>query len=163
MKVKRILIPLIALLVLFAVAPVMAAPATKTPFTTHVTFITGNVSPREMWTTQGNILQIKESTSAGNVSGDISGTVLLTMDETLDLNTGLGVNHGKFVITLTGGTYEGSSRSMFTDLSFSGTFIAHGSGSVERQVLMGSFEGVITIVDSLHLVNVVFEGVILSS
>lgn len=163
MKVKQLLIPLVALLVLFAIAPAIAAPATKTPFTAHVTFITGNVSPGKMWTTKGNILQVRESISSGNVTGDIVGTVMLTMGQTLDMNTGLGVNHGKFEITVAGGgTWEGSFRSVITGLNFTGTFIAKGHGTLEGQIGMGSYEGQITLVDSIHLVNVDYDGIILS-
>lgn len=164
MKVKRVLIPITALLVLFAVAPVMAAPATQTPFTAHATFITGNISPGEMWarTKERNIVQIRGSTSTGNVAGDISGTVLLVADETFDMNTGLGLNHGEFVIAVVGGTYEGSFRSMFTGLSFSGTFVGQGTGTLEGQVLMGSYEGEVTYVDTLPVAHMAIEGVILS-
>jgi hypothetical protein len=140
----------------------MAAPATKTPFTAEAAFITGNVSPGTMRTTEGDILQIMGSTSTGTVTGDITGTILLVMGETVDMNTGLGVNHGKFVITVDGGTYEGSFRSMFTGLIFTGTFVARGTGTLEGQMMMGSYEGEITIVDTLHHVNVAFEGIILS-
>jgi hypothetical protein len=45
--VKKVMIPVVALLVLFAVAPVMAAPATKIPFTGWAGFGFVNVSPRE--------------------------------------------------------------------------------------------------------------------
>jgi len=162
LKVKRVLIPVTVLLVLFAVAPVMAAPATKTPFTAEAHFITGNVDPGETRTTKGNIVQIRNSTSTGTVTGDISGTLLFVQDQTLDMNTGLGVNHGKFVITVVGGTYEGSFRSMFTGLSFTGTFVAQGTGTVEGQILMGSYEGQITIVDTSHHVQMTIDGVILS-
>jgi hypothetical protein len=150
-----------ALLVLLAVAPVMA-PATKTPVTAHVVFITGNVSPGKMWTTEDNILQVRESISTGNVTGDITGTVQFVMGQTLDMNTGLGVNHGKFVITVAGGgTYEGSFRSALVGLSFTGTFVGQGTGPLEGQKIMGSYEGQITLVDSLHLVHMNIEGVIL--
>jgi hypothetical protein len=45
--VKKVMIPVVALLVLFAVTPVMAAPATKIPFTGWAGFGFANVSPRE--------------------------------------------------------------------------------------------------------------------
>jgi hypothetical protein len=162
LKIKLALIPLIALLILFAAAPAMAAPVTKTPVSSHVVFITGNVSPGEMRTTEGNILQVRDSISAGNVTGDISGTVQFEMGQTLDLNTGLGVNHGKFVISVAGGgTFEGTFRSMFTGLSFTGTFIGQGTGPLEGKIVMGSYEGQITLIDSIHLVHMDLEGIIL--
>jgi hypothetical protein len=163
MKTKLLLIPIIAFLTLFAVAPIMAAPVTKTPFTAEATFITGNVSPGKMWTTKDNILQVRESISAGNVTGDITGTVLLVEGETLDMNTGLGVNHGKFTITVAEGTYEGSFRSTFTGLNFTGTFVGKGTGTLEGQKIKGSYEGQVTYIDTtIPLAHMTINGIILS-
>lgn len=162
MKVKTVLMPVTALLLLFVVAPVMAAPATKTPLTAEAKFISGNVSPGRMWTTGGNIVQVKGAISAGTVIGDISGGILFVSDETLDMNTGKAVNHGKFVMTVVGGTFEGSFRGMGIGSSFSGTFVGQGTGTREGQKLMGSFEGTVTYVGVIPNVEMTIEGIILS-
>jgi len=155
---KKVLMPVMALIVLFAIAPVMA-PATKTPFTAQATFISGNVSPGKMWTTKGNITHIKGSISSGNVTGGLSGTVLVVTDEALDLNTGMGVLHGKFVLTVVGGTFKGSFRGLVTGgIHLSGTVVAQGTGAVEGKKLMGSFEGEAILVK----VTLMLEGMILS-
>lgn len=170
MKAKRFLIPVTILLVLFAVAPVMAAPATKTPFTAHATFIAGNISPGTMWarTTELKIIQIRGITSTGNITGDISGSVLLVADETFDMSTGLGLNHGELFVVTVGGTYEGSFQSMYTGLlSFTGTFVARGTDTLEGQILIGSYEGELTWPEAIPVVppvvHMTIEGVILST
>jgi hypothetical protein len=74
------------LLMLFAAAPVMAAPATKTLFTAKVRFAPGNIKPGEEWVTMDGIYYVKGQVSEGNVTGDILGTLLIVCHATLDLN-----------------------------------------------------------------------------
>ena len=71
---------------LFAAAPVMAAPATKTLFTAKVRFALGNIKPGEEWVTMDGIYYVKGQVSEGNVTGDILGTLLVVRHATLDLN-----------------------------------------------------------------------------
>ena len=140
---KKVLIPVMALLVLFAVAPVMAAPATKTPFTAEASFLFGNVSPGTEWTTDDGIYHLKGAVSSGSftaISGpDISGTLMIGHSLVIDTNTGLGDCHGKFVLAVEGvGTFEGSEHAAhaiipipdppyFKDV-ISGKFVAQGTG-----------------------------------
>ena len=63
---KGILIPLVALLMLFAVTPVMAAPATKTPFTAEASYVFGNISPGIEWGA-GGIYHVKGAISSDGV------------------------------------------------------------------------------------------------
>lgn len=157
---KKVLMPILALLVLFAVTPAVAAPATKTLFTAEASFIPGSISPGKGWVTKGGIQHIKGATSEGTVTGDISGTMLLVSDETMNLNTGKGTNHGRFVLTVDGGTFEGSFQSIVTLHVFSGTFIGHGTGTYEGQKIMGSHQGELT-VDAIPVVEMVLDGIIL--
>ena len=165
---KKVLIPVIALLVLFAVAPVIAAPATKTPFTAETSFIPGNISPGEVWITKDGIRHVKGAISEAPVTGDISGTMWLVSAETIDLNTGEGAVHGKFVLTVDGGTFEGSFQSVFTPLSpgqlrISGTFTGQGTGTYEGQKIMVSSEGKLILPPPLPpVVEILLEGIILS-
>ena len=172
---KKVLLPVMALLLLFAVAPVMAAPATKTPFTADVSFVLGNVYAGEEWITMDGIYHVKGQVSQGPVTltpvtGDILvGTMLIVRHATLDLNTGDGSCHGKIVITVDGGTFEGSEQSTITVYGItaygggiSGTFLARGTGMYEGQRIMGSFEGGVVIVDGVKTVVAEFEGIILS-
>ncbi len=160
--------PVMALLMLFAVAPVMAAPATKTLFTAEARFVPGNISQGEVWITKDGIRHVKGAISEAPVTGDISGTMWLVSVETIDLNTGEGSNHGRFVTTVDGGTFEGSFQSAFTPLSpgqlrISGTFVGQGTGTYEGQKIMASSKGKLILSPQLPpVVEIVLEGIILS-
>lgn len=160
-KVKKVLISVMALLVVFAVVPVMAAPATKTPFAA-ASFVPRSVSLGKGWITEGGIQQVKGAISEGDVTGDISGSMWIASYETVNLNTGKGNNHGKFVLTVDGGTFEGSFRSVVRPLGFSCTFAGQGTGICRGLKIMGSHEGVLTVVDTTPVVIMTLEGIILS-
>jgi len=167
---KKVLLPVMALLVLCVVAPVMAAPATKTPFTAEASFVPGNVYPGEEWITEDLIYHVKRQVGEGPVTGDIEGWSTIVRHATLDLKTGEGSCHGKIVITVVVdtvvvGTFEGTEQSTITAYGgtpetpgISGTFIAYGTDTYEGQKMMASFEGGL-IGDT---VVVVFKGIILS-
>jgi len=159
---KKIVIPVMALLVLFVVAPVMAAPATKTPFTAAITL---TFLPTEnQWITEDGIYHVKEQVAEGTVTGDVSGEMQLVRHMILDLNTGEGSCHGKFVVTVDGGTFEGSEQSEITNYAalpdgISGTLVAHGTGDYVGLKMMGSFEGGLI---EENIVQATLEGIILS-
>lgn len=164
---KVILIPFVAVLVLSIVTPVVAAPATKTPFTAGASL--APTSPGKQWITEDGIEQIKGAIFEGtltSISGpDISGTVWMKMDETVDLNTGMGTLHAKWTITAIDGTFEGSSVGVITPIDpttsyVSGTFIGHGAGDFEGQKIMGSFEVEVTV--EVFPIEMNMEGIILS-
>lgn len=152
------------LLCAFAVAPVIATTATKTPFTAVVCFTPGTVSQGEQWTTEDGIQHMKRVISEGTVTGDLSGVFRVVHSEAFDTNTGEGAFHGKFVITVAeGDVFEGSFQGMITEgYRLSGTFVGQGTGAYEGQEMMGSFEGVMLYMDTLPVVELGFEGIILS-
>lgn len=159
---KKILMPVIALLVLLVVVPVMAAPATKTLFTAEstMTFAT----PGKAWTTKHGIYHVRDQEATGTVTGDIEGDIFLVRHMILDLNTGKGSCHGKFVITVDGGTFEGSEQSKITNYALppdgiSGKLVAHGTGDFEGLKVTASFEGGLISADTIQLT---FDGIILS-
>jgi len=162
---KKALLSVIALIVLFALAPVMAAPAIKTLFTAEASFVPGNIDPGKEWITKDGIYHVKGQVGTGLVTGDISGWLTIVRHATLDLNTGEGSCHGKIVIDVDGvGSFEGSEQSTITlwGASISGTFLAHGTGMYEGRTMMGSFEGGVNIVDGVKTVVAEFKGIILS-
>lgn len=168
---RKVLMSAMALLLCaFAVAPVIATTATKTPFTAVVCFTPGTVSQGEQWTTEDGILHIKGMISEGTVilhiggASDLSGAFWVTHSEAFDLNTGEGANHGKFVITVAeGDVFEGSFQGMITEgYRLSGTFVGQGTGAYEGKKMMGSFEGVMYMDTRPPVVELVFEGMILS-
>ncbi len=168
---KIILMFTVALLVLFVVPPVMAAPATKIPFTAEAGIGFGNVSPGTEWITADGIYHFKEAISTGNVSihlgsMDMVGTMRMVHSLALDLNTGLGDCHGKFVITVFGvvGTFEGSEHGTHTVTDqhhISGGMVAHGTGVFDGFKMMASYEGEIVTIDTRQVVLADMEGILL--
>ena len=147
---KKVMIPVIALLVLFAVTPVMAEPATKISFTGSASVGFGNVSPGKEWITNDGVYHVKGAVSQGeaevhSVLGTMAGIIIMVHDLALDLNSGLGDCHGKVVIAIPGvGTFEGSEHGshMVTDRHFiSGDLVARGTGGFDGLMMKGSYEG----------------------
>jgi len=142
---RKILMPIVALLVLVAVAPVIAPPAAKTPYTASVKLqIT---DPGEAWTTKGDILHVKGLIAEGFFNSSELGIVNAAMwkklDFTLNTITGKGTMHGKFVLTVDGaGTLKGSFRDKITDSThLAGTVVGQGTGAFEGVKTMGTWEG----------------------
>jgi len=164
---KKVLIPVMVLLVLFVVTPVMAAPATKTTFTSEASFGFGNVSPGEDWTTEDGIYHLKGAVSEGTTDihsayGDMSGTLVIRHSLVIDTNTGLGACHGKFVITVDGlGTFEGSEHGAHTITDhhyITGNLVAKGTGMFEGLKMTASYEG--EVIDGIVVMDM--EGILLS-
>jgi len=135
--------PVMALLVLFVVAPVMAAPAAKTPYTADV--ILAIISPGEEWETEGGILHVKGLIAEGTFVSTlgISGVMRKKLDYTLNTITGKGTMVGKFVLTVDGiGTFEGSFRDQITEFThLSGTVVGQGTGVFAGWKTMGTWYG----------------------
>ena len=142
---KKVLMSVMALLMLFVVAPVMAAPAVKIDYEADVSLTI--IDPGEEWTTNGGILHIKGVIAEGSFVSDlgIEGDMLKEFDLTLNLNTGKGTLHGKFVLTVTVGgvgTLKGSFMGIITDYDeLAGTVVGHGTGDFEGAKTMGTWEG----------------------
>jgi hypothetical protein len=169
---KKVMIPFIALLVLFAVTTVMAEPATKIPFTAYATLYFGNVSPGKVWITDDGVYHVKGAVSQGNVTldsilGEMEGILIMVHDLTIDQNTGLGDCHGKCIITVPeAGTFEGSehgSHMITTDGHYiSGGLVAKGTGVFDGVKMKSSYEGEIHIEGSEQVMDAVMEGTLLS-
>lgn len=168
---KRALIPVTTLLMLFVVTPVIAAPAAKIPFTSEVNIGFGSVSLGKEWTTEEGIYHFKGAISEGtaeihSILGDMSGTMMMVHDLALDLNTGHGQCHGKFVLTVDGmGTFEGSEHGTHTITDghyIAGGLVAKGTGMFEGLKMMALYEGEIFTVDTHQEVVAEMEGTLLS-
>ena len=144
---KKVMIFISFLLALYAVTPVMATPATKIPYLAEVSLTYGNISPGEQWITKGGILHVKGVICNGTFDSEDLGIFGATMwkkiDYTLNLNTGKGTMHGKFVLTVEGaGTFEGSFRDKITNSThLSGTVEGQGTGAFTRWKTMGTWYG----------------------
>jgi hypothetical protein len=162
---KKYLVFVMALLVLVIVAPVMvpvmAAPAVKTPYTAVVSLTI--TDPGEVWTTRGGIQHVKGVFAEGSFDSAIlpeSGIMQKEFDFTVNVNTGKGTIHGKFVLTVGAiGTLEGSFRGIITGgIYLAGTVVGCGTGGFEGLKTMGIWEGEI---DGAQIENVL-EAILLS-
>jgi len=138
---KKLLILAVALLVLFAVAPVMA-PAMKTTVTGEFSGIA--TDPGVTWTSEEGIIQIRDGAGAGSVTGDLPGIMTFTMNAAFDPTTGTGRAWGTFVTTdPSGNTFEGT---WLMSISYWGNYIegksvAHGTGAYDGMILKNPFWG----------------------
>ncbi len=168
---RKVLMSAMLLLVLSVVIPVMATRATKIPFTSEASVGFGNIYPGKTWVTEDGICHFKGVISEGtaevhSVFGDMSGTLMIIHDLVIDLNTGLGECHGKFVITVVGvGAFEGSEHGThtITDHHYvSGNLVAKGTGMFEGLKMMASYEGEVITVDTQQVMEVTMTGTMLS-
>ncbi len=159
---KKVLMPVMALVVLFAVTPVMAAPAYKLPYTADV--FLNIIDPGESWITEDGILQVRGLLAEGTFNsadlGIADAAMWKTIDYALDTITGEGTMHGKFVLTIDGaGTFEGSFRDRITNSThLAGTVVGQGTGAFAGWKTMGTWYG--DIIDGT--VENVLEAIILS-
>lgn len=159
---KKVLMPVMALLMLFVVAPIMATPAARIPYTANVSLVI--ISPGEVWTTEGGILQVRELIAEGTFNsadlGIVDAIMWKKLDYTLNTITGKGTMHGKFVLTVDGaGTFEGSFRDKITDSThLSGTVVGQGTGGFAGWKTMGTWYG--DIIDGT--IENVLDAIILS-
>ena len=179
---KKIIIPVIALLVLFTVTPVMTAPATKISFTGWGSFGFGNVSPGEVWITDDGVSHVKGAVSQGEVTiqsvlGPMKMEIIMVHDLALDSNTGLGDCHGKFILgyfdevsildgvpiieglRLFEGTEHGSHIITNDGHYISGGLQAKGIGDFKGVKMQSSYEGEIT---EGEVVDIDLDGTLLA-
>jgi hypothetical protein len=140
---KKVLIPVMALLVLFAVTPVMA-PATKTPVSGSFLGSADPDVPGRVWTSEEGILQIRGAEGAGVTTGDIPGIMTFTLNAAIDMSTGEGRAWGTYVSTDDyGNTFEGIWLVSVTGyVNIEGIGVGHGTGAYEGMLFKSSFWGV---------------------
>lgn len=145
-----------ALLVL-SVTPAMSSSATKIPVKGSITaYLTAQ---GEVRMTRGNIVIQRNTEAEGPVSGDLSGTIHITSDVNLNLNTGEGVSFGTFVFTDTHGTFKGMWQVRYTDfVYFEGAAEGHGSEAYAGMLVKLSFKGS----NPSDVINIDYEGTVLS-
>lgn len=157
-----------SLLVLCVIAPVKAAPATKTPFTAKATYWPTGVVSR-LWITEDGILHMKGGEYEGYITGisdpDMSGPFWYVQDLVLDLNTGEGSVNTKGTVSYPGGTFETSSVGEITPINathsyFAGTSLGFGTGDYEGQIVFSSNEGEFALF--IYPVEMDMEGIVLS-
>ncbi len=140
---KKILLFAMAFLMLFTLAPAMAAPAVKTPYTADVVLDVTELG--EEWVTEDGILQVRGRGADGSfISAALpeTGSMHKEFDLTVDMNTGEGTIRGKFLLEVGAGIIEGSFRGIITGYThLAGTVVGHGAGEYEGIKTMGAWEG----------------------
>ena len=115
--------------------PLFAA-ATTTPVSASGTLTI--TDPGKQWVSDDGIGHIRDQVQTGPVSGDLSGSIMVTGRSDLTVATQTGTGSGKFTITATGGTWEGSFEGTFDGGVFSGKLVAHGTGDFAGSLLRGT-------------------------
>ena len=142
---KKVLIPVMALLMLWVITPVMA-PSEK--IDNWGEFLGSATWPGEFWITNDLILHIKGAEGTGDVTGNLPGHMTFTLNAAIDVNPesptfGVGSMHGKYVYSDDyGNTFEGNWRTEnWGVVNMEGTGVAHGTGDYEGMIQHVTFSG----------------------
>jgi hypothetical protein len=147
---RKILLPMVTLLVLsvMLIAPTMAK--TEAPYRSHIE--SALVDPGKQWVTEGGILHIRDSYWVGKEVGTLgNGTFEDWLSFNINLATGEGTFSGHWLLTYEGrGTISGSARGTISmGYLINGMFIGtHGTGEFEHVQKKGSLNGML--VDPTH-------------
>jgi hypothetical protein len=147
---RKILLPIVTLLVLsvMLIAPTMAK--TEVPYSSHIE--SALVDPGKQWVTKNGILHIRDSYWKGTEVGTLgNGTFEEWLSFNINLATGEGTFSGHWLITFEGrGTISGSARGTISmGYLIKGTFIGtHGTGEFKHVQKKGSLNGML--VDPTH-------------
>ncbi len=115
-----------------AASPAMAQ-ATRTPFSATET--SGPVQEGKSWVS-GHILHIRGELDAGTVTGDLEGTITITVNLNVEMNTGKGELYGTFTIATDAVSWSGSFAGAISGPLSSGRFGGQGTDGTN---LMGHF------------------------
>ena len=116
-------------------ASLLAAPTT-TPFSVSGTLAI--TDPGTQWVSEDGIGHIRDQTQSGLVSGDVTGSITVTGKSNVEVATETGSGSGRFTLTTSDGTWEGSFHGTFAAGVFSGKLMARGSGVWEGMRLKAS-------------------------
>jgi hypothetical protein len=114
----------------------LVAAATTTPVSASGTLTI--TDPGKQWVSDGSIAHTRDQIQTGPVSGDLSGSIMVTGRADVTVATQTGTGSGKFTITATGGTWEGSFEGRFDGGVFFGKLVAHGTGDFAGSLLRGT-------------------------
>lgn len=146
---KAVLASTMALLVVSLITQVMASTATV--FEVVGSYTGSATVPGEVWVTEDGILHVKGGEGFGPVSGDLPGEMWFSLSGAIDLNTGFGSMHGKWVFTDDHGTFEGSYRAENYGVVYYDDGSAGGKGT-------GGYEGMVYRVDPFWGYNLYLGG-----
>ena len=129
------------LILVTAALPLARAVATMTPVTFTDFTPPQTATFERRWIDDQNVFHVRGLTVFGQVSGDISGTFKVVVDENIDLATLTGDVSGSFVLTTDVGAWSGHSNGTFTGPGCSGPcslsqLVGQGSGGLEGTKIM---------------------------
>jgi hypothetical protein len=151
---KKVLVIAVVLMAAAMLAtPVMASPAEKIPITLNFGLPTYG-DPEKIWTTNGDIFQVRGRPSSYNIILTIQGEPPLvgvdtnTFNGQHNLKTDVKILHYDVVWTFEGGTFEGRLTLKIENnllgpmyWYYSAHLVFQGTGAFEGQTIMLSYEG----------------------
>lgn len=151
---RKVLVIAVALMAVAMLAtPVMASPAEKIPVTLAFGAPTSD-DPEKIWTTNGDIRQVRGVPTSRNIILYIPGELPLygvdtnTWNGQYNLKTDFAILHYDVVFAFSGGTFEGILTMKIKDYSlppifwyYSAHLVFQGTGAFQGQTLMLSYEG----------------------
>ncbi len=149
---KKILLPVVALLILsvMLIAPIKAK--TAKPYSSHIE--SALIDPGKQWISEDGILHIRDSYWKGTEVGTLGSSTLEDwLSFNINLATGAGTFSGNWLLTFDGhGTISGSATGKISlGYLINGMFIGtHATGEFEGIQKKGSLDGMLT--DPMHAV-----------
>jgi len=149
---KKILLPVVALLILsvMLIAPIKAK--TAEPYSSHIE--SALIDPGKQWISEDGILHIRDSYWKGTEVGTLGSSTLEDwLSFNINLATGAGTFSGNWLLTFDGhGTISGSATGKISlGYLINGMFIGtHATGEFEGIQKKGSLDGMLT--DPMHAV-----------
>ncbi len=131
---KAVLASIMVLLVFSVITQVMASTATVYPITGS--YVGSALPAGHSLVNKGNVLIVTGAQGYGPVVGTLTGTMWFTLTGAIDLKTGVGSMHGKWMFIDNYGTFEGSWRADNHDVIYyeDGTGMGKGTGAYEGMV-----------------------------
>jgi len=143
---KKILLPIVALLILSVMLITPAKAKTKEPYSSYIERTL--IDHGKQWVSEDGILHIRDSYWAGTETGSLGTSKFedwLSMN--IDLATGEGTFNGKWRLTFEGrGTFSGTATGKISQgYLITGMFIGtHATGEFEGFQKKGSLNGMLT-------------------
>lgn len=138
-ELRKILVPIIALLALSVITPVFASAA-RMAISGNATLSVTSIG--DIRITQSGIMHQVSAKASGPITGDFSGQMDIELSANFNMNTGAGVAFGTFMISNSQGTFEGMFRVRDTGfIHFEGSGEGHGTGTYAGMMLRLQFQG----------------------
>ncbi len=149
---KKVLLPIVALLILSVMLIAPAKAKTKEPYSSYIE--SALIDPGKQWVSEDGILHIRDSYWAGTEVGTLGTSKFEDwLSFNINLATGEGTFSGNWLLTFEGrGTFSGSATGKISQgYLITGMFIGtHATGEFEGIQKKGSLNGMLT--DPTHAI-----------